>query len=195
MAATDAKPFVQKSVATRLTGPVFDADGDLVTGGTTTVTISKDGAAFGNPNAGATNATEIATASGVWFVDLDATDTACDTLAVKLSNNGAGAKPTVLVVYPQEVDDIRVAVTHWVATAVATPSVNGVPEVDVTHFNGTAGTFAAGRPEVNTSHVAGTAQTAGDIIARLPAALTAGGNIKADALAINGNTTSAAVLA
>lgn len=35
----------------------------------------------------------------------------------------------------------------------------------------------------------GTAQTAGDIPARLPAALTAGGNIKADALAWNGLTT------
>ena len=48
----------------------------------------------------------------------------------------------------------------------------------------------------------GTAQTAGDIIgdtndiqARLPAALTAGGNIKADALAVNGDTTSAVNLA
>src|SRR3990167_4100484 len=149
MAATDAKPFVQKSVATRLTGPVFDADGDLVTGGTTTVTISKDGAAIGNPNAGATNATEIATASGVWFVDLDATDTACDTLAVKLSNNGAGAKPTVLVVYPQEVDDIRVAVTHWVATAVATPTVNGVPEVDLTHIAGVANSTTTAQLGVN----------------------------------------------
>lgn len=39
----------------------------------------------------------------------------------------------------------------------ATRSVAGVPEVDVTHFNGTAGTFASGRPEVNTSHIAGSA--------------------------------------
>jgi hypothetical protein len=57
----------------------------------------------------------------------------------------------------------------------------GVPDVNVTHFGGSAGTFASGRPEVNTSHVAGTAQTAGDIIAdtndiqtRLPAALVGG---------------------
>lgn len=72
-------------------------------------------------------------------------------------------------------------VTTWLGTAAATPTVAGVPEVDVTHFNGTAGTFASGRPEVNTSHVAGTAQTAGDIIGdtndiqtRLPAALVSG---------------------
>lgn len=48
-------------------------------------------------------------------------------------------------------------VTQWAGSAVATPSVAGVPEVDVTHFAGSAGTFAGGRPEVNASHFAGTA--------------------------------------
>lgn len=43
------------------------------TGKTIAVTISKNGAAFGNPNAGATNATEIS--NGWYYVDLDATDT------------------------------------------------------------------------------------------------------------------------
>lgn len=42
-------------------------------------------------------------------------------------------------------------------TVVNTPSVAGILEVDVTHFNGTAGTFASGRPEVNMSHIAGAA--------------------------------------
>lgn len=36
-------------------------------------------------------------------------------------------------------------------------TVAGVPKVDVSHFNGTAGTFASGRPEVNATHFAGTA--------------------------------------
>lgn len=44
------------------------------TGKTVPVTISKNGAAFGNPSAGATNATEIA--SGWYYVDLSTTDTA-----------------------------------------------------------------------------------------------------------------------
>jgi hypothetical protein len=143
---------------------------------------------------------------------------------------------------------------------VAAESVAGVMEVDVTHFNGTAGTFSSGRPEVNTTHIAGssvstssaqigvnvvnaggtawgsgaitaaslaadaitaaklaadvttelqsglatssalsTLQSTADAIEtdtqdiqnRLPAALTAGGNIKADALAISGSTESA----
>lgn len=43
------------------------------TGKTVAVTISKNGAAFGNPSAGATNATEIA--SGWYYVDLSTTDT------------------------------------------------------------------------------------------------------------------------
>jgi hypothetical protein len=50
-------------------------------------------------------------------------------------------------------------------TVINAPTVAGVLEVDVTHFNGTAGTFAAGRPEVNTSHAAGTAWGAGAITA------------------------------
>jgi hypothetical protein len=68
----------------------------------------------------------------------------------------------------------KVDVDAWLGTAAATPTVAGVPEVDVTH-------------------VGGTAQTAGDIMAdtndiqaRLPAALTADGNIKADTLRVGG---------
>src|SRR5688572_24779909 len=43
------------------------------TGKTIAVTISKNGAAFGNPSAGATNATE--TGNGWYYVDLSTTDT------------------------------------------------------------------------------------------------------------------------
>lgn len=43
------------------------------TGKTIAVQISKNGGAFGNPNAGATNATEIA--NGWYYVDLNTTDT------------------------------------------------------------------------------------------------------------------------
>lgn len=43
------------------------------TGKTIVITISKNGAAYGNPSAGATNATEIS--SGSYYVDLSTTDT------------------------------------------------------------------------------------------------------------------------
>lgn len=74
-------------------------------------------------------------------------------------------------------------VTEWLGTTPATPSVAGVPEVDVTHFNGTAGTFAAGRPEVNTSHAAGTAWNSGAIgAATLAADTITAAKIAADAI-------------
>ena len=41
----------------------------------------------------------------------------------------------------------------------------GVPDVNVTHFGGSAGTFSGGRPEVNTTHAAGTAWGSGAITA------------------------------
>ncbi len=64
--------------------------------------------------------------------------------------------------------------------------------VNVVNFGGSAGTFAGGRPDVNTVRIGGTVQTAGDIPARLPAALTTDGNMKTDTLRINGQLATAA---
>lgn len=50
-----------------------------------------------------------------------------------------------------------------VTTAVATGTA--ALKADVTHYGGTAGTFASGRPEVNTTHAAGTAWGSGAITA------------------------------
>lgn len=63
---------------------------------------------------------------------------------------------------------------------------NGLVDVNVLRYGGTAGTFASGRPEVNTTHVGGTIQTAGDIPARLPSALAADGSIKSSLQSILG---------
>lgn len=46
-------------------------------------------------------------------------------------------------------------VTHWLGTAAATPTIAGVPEVDVTHYGGTAGSFGAGLPTVNVGKIDG----------------------------------------
>lgn len=45
--------------------------------------------------------------------------------------------------------NLKADVRDWIGTAVATPTTNGVPEVDVTHFGGTAGNFTVGNPAVN----------------------------------------------
>lgn len=134
MASTDAKPVPQKNVAYRVTFPILDADGDLVTGATGLDSeISKDGGTF----ADCTNeATEIATSSGVYYLDLTSTEMNADTVAIIVKTSSSDAKTTTLVMYPEEAGDIR---------------------VNVTQFGGTNGTFASGRPETNMTHIAGSA--------------------------------------
>jgi hypothetical protein len=110
MASTDAKPVPQKNVAYRVTFPILDADGDLVTGAAGLDSeVSKDGGTF----ADCTNeATEIATASGVYFLDLTSTEMNADTVAVIIKTSTVGAKTTTIVMYPEEAGDIRVNVTQ-----------------------------------------------------------------------------------
>lgn len=142
MASTDAKPIPQKNVAYRITFPIFDADGDLVTGATGLDSeISKDGGTFTD----CTNeATEIATSSGMYYLDLTSTEMNADTVAIIVKTTSSGAKTTPIVMYPEEAGDIR---------------------VNVTQFGGSNGTFASGRPEVNTTHAGGTAWGSGAITA------------------------------
>jgi len=99
MAAGDGLPFPVYNCAYRVTFPILDADGDLVTGATTPDSkISQDGGTF----ADATNeATEIATASGMYYLDLAYTemDTCCTAIIVKCATSGA--KTTPIVLYPK----------------------------------------------------------------------------------------------
>ncbi len=155
MAATDARPIPIKNTAFRAVFPILDADGDLVTGATGLDSeVSKDQGAF----ADCTNeATEIATSSGMYYLDLTATEMNADCVAVIVKTSSSGAKTTVLVFYPEETGDINVDVSAWLGTAPATPTTAGVPEVDVTHWLGTAAATptVAGVPEVDLTHVGG----------------------------------------
>lgn len=128
MASTDAKPFPEKNVAYRVTFPILDADGDLVTGATGLDSeISKDGGTF----ADCTNeATEIATSSGVYYLDLTSTEMNADTVAIIVKTSSSGAKTTTLVMYPEEAGDIRVNVTQ----------INSVSASSVTAINANVGT-------------------------------------------------------
>lgn len=122
MASTDARPIPQKNVAYRVTFPIFDADGDLVTGATGLDSeVSKDGGAFTD----CTNeATEIATASGIYYLDLTNTEMNADTVAIIIKTSSSGAKTTPIVMYPEEAGDIRVNATQWNSlTTVALPLV------------------------------------------------------------------------
>lgn len=97
MAAGDAKAIPVKAAALRITFPIFDADGDLVTGATGLDSeISKDGGTF----ADCTNeATEIATSSGMYYLDLTATEMNADTVAIIVKTTTSGAKTTPIVLY------------------------------------------------------------------------------------------------
>ena len=106
MASTDAVPIPKKNVAFRVTFPILDADGDLVTGATGLDSeVSKDAGTF----ADCTNeATEIATNSGVYYLDVTSTEMNADTVAIIVKTTSVGAKTTTIVLYPEEAGDIRV---------------------------------------------------------------------------------------
>lgn len=115
MASTDAFWPPRKNVAFRITFPIYDAEGDLVTGATGLDSeISKDGGTFADVTA---EATEIATASGMYFLDLTNTEMNADTVAIIVKTTSSGAKTTVLIMYPQESGDQKVDVVQWLGSA------------------------------------------------------------------------------
>jgi hypothetical protein len=137
MAATDASPIPVKNQAYRVTFPILDADGDLVTGATGLDSeISKDGGTFVD----CTNeATEIATASGMYSLDITATEMNADTVAIIVKTTSSGAKTTPMILYPNKSGGLAVNVTAWAGTATATTNValkNTLAKTtDVTGFN------------------------------------------------------------
>jgi hypothetical protein len=220
MAASDAKPIPRKNVAHRVYFPIYDADGDLITDATGLLGLTSVDAA---PLVTTTSApVQVSTSSGIYFCDLTAGEMNGDGVIAKFTSSSAGAKAAVIVMYPQENEDIKVSITHWGSSPVLSVGVAGVPKVDVTHWISTAAATptVAGVPEVDVTHYAGSttdvstipasiaailvdtgttlqAELDGiqadteDIQARLPAALTAGGNMKSDSLAVSGSTESA----
>lgn len=108
MASSDATEFPIKGVAWRVTFPIFDADGDTVTGATGLDSeVSKDGGAF----ADCTNeATEIGS-SGIYYLDLTSTEMNADTVAIRVQTSTSGAKTTILVRYPLNMSEPSAAPT------------------------------------------------------------------------------------
>lgn len=133
MASGDARPVPIKNTAMRITFPLRDVNGDLVSGATGLDSeVSKDGGTF----ADCTNeATEIATSSGIYYLDLTSTEMNADTVAVIVKSS---AKTFAIVMYPQEAGDMQVNVTYWNGTAVATPATAGIPDVNVKNIDNDA---------------------------------------------------------
>lgn len=133
MASTDGRPIPKKNTAYRVTFPILDADGDLVTGATGLDSeVSIDGGTFGD----CTNeATEIATSSGMYYLDLTSSEMNGDTIAVIVKTSSSGAKTTPIVLYPEEAGDIRVDVT--MISGDATAADNSESFFDGTGYAGT----------------------------------------------------------
>lgn len=110
MASTDARPVPQKNTAFRLTFTIYDADGDPVSGAAGLDSeVSKDGGTFTD----CTNeATEIATASGMYFIDLTSSEMNADCVAYQCKTSTTGAKTFQIALYPEEAGDIRTNVTQ-----------------------------------------------------------------------------------
>ena len=127
MASTDATAIPVKNQAYRVTFPILDADGDLVTGATDLDSeVSKDSGTF----ADCTNeATEIATSSGMYYLDLTATEMNADTVAIIVKTSTSGAKTTPIVLYPQEAGDIKVNVTY--VNGVDLSATGAIPEFGI----------------------------------------------------------------
>ncbi|GAI98736.1 unnamed protein product, partial [marine sediment metagenome] len=88
-----------KNSAQRIVFPILDADGDPVTGAaadTPDSEYSLDGASFVDIT---DEIHEIATASGIYYLDLTAGETNGDVVCIQIKTATAGTKTTVLVFY------------------------------------------------------------------------------------------------
>lgn len=96
-------------MAFRVYFPIYDADGNLVSGAAwTSYQYSQDGgtwASFGGAPAEVNS-------GGVYYMDITNTVMNCDCLCLKFVPSTSGAKPAVIVLYPEETGDIRASVTQ-----------------------------------------------------------------------------------
>lgn len=139
MASTDATPLPLKNTALRVTFPILDNTGALVTGAAGLDSeVSKDAGTF----ADCTNeATEIATSSGIYYLDLTSTEMNADTVAIVVKSSTSDSRPTILVVYPQSAGKVKVDVqTVATQTASAAGAVT-FPGTIASTTNITAGTI------------------------------------------------------
>ena len=105
VSANDAHEYPIFNARYRVYFPILDADGDLVPAATGLDSErSIDGAAF----ADCTNeATEIASSSGIYYLDLTSAEMSSSCTTVQIKTSTSGAKTTVLTLYPRRSATIR----------------------------------------------------------------------------------------
>ena len=139
MAAGDASPFPIKNQAYRVTFPIFDGDGDLVAGAAGLDSeVSTDAGTFAN----CTNeATQIATSSGMYYLDLTAAEMNGDTVAIIVKTTTTGAKTTPVVLYPVTLADAMLGVNVSQISEDTTAATNAEAFFDGTGYAGTGNTI------------------------------------------------------
>jgi hypothetical protein len=155
----------QSTAVTVKMGPFLDStDGDTemtaLTISQADIRLTKNGGAFAQTNnaAGATH-----DENGFYGVPLDTTDTnTLGTLKVFVHEASALSVWQDFMVVPANVwdslfgaDKLQVDAVEWLGGTIATPTVTGVPEVDVTHVLGTAAQGASGRFQVDVELIEG----------------------------------------
>lgn len=135
MAASDATAIPIKNQAFRVMFPIIDNDGDIITGAAGLDSeISKDCGAM----ADCTNEASEITGSGMYYLDLTATEMNADSVVIIVKTTTTDAKTTPLVLYPAENGDIPVDVT--MVSGDATAATNMEADYDGTGYNKSAST-------------------------------------------------------
>jgi len=183
MASSDASAFGRKGVAYRVTFPILDADGDLVTGATGLDSeVSKDGGTF----ADCTNeATEIATSSGVYYLDLTSTEMNADTVAVIVKTTSSGAKTTTLVIYPLKDGDI---IANMTQVGGQTASASGTVTFPAATLASTTNITAASGVTLESSQTFSTTGSVGSVTGAVGSVTgNVGGNVAGSVGSVTGN--------
>lgn len=148
MASTDAVPVPRKNVAFRAYFDLRLNTGALNSGAAGLDSeVSKDG---GTMTDCTNEATEIATSSGHYFLDLTATEMNADSVVVQVKSSTTNAVTRTLVIYPEETGDIRVNQTAVNSSASAASNAALASASMVTGTVDT-GTFAATTTDFETS--------------------------------------------
>jgi len=189
----------QSTAVTLKIGPFVDStDGNTAE---TALTISQADVRLSKNGADIAQKTEATSCThdelGMYDCPVDATDTGTlGRLDLVVAETGALVVRHTYMVVPANVwdslfgaDALQVDVAQWLGTAAATPTVAGVPEVDLTHVAGATTNVAALATNVD----AILTDTGTTLDGRIPAALV-GGRIDANLGAISGSTNGVAAL-
>ncbi len=169
MASGDARPVPLKNTAYRVYFPILDADGDLVTGATGLDSeISKDGGTFTDCTS---EATEVATSSGMYYLELTSTEMNADAVVIIVKTSTSGAKTTPIVLYPAEAEDIPANVTAWSGTAIPGVDSAGYPKVTIKDGTGTGEIDTSGGKVLLADNALTAAVVASDAVTELQSGL------------------------